>query len=139
MKRKRKYIKLREQLAAALSMLLPQVQRDELRSKKAPAKTVIALFSPDHSVLHALGGSDRWWNLTPMLREPHKEKSRNDTSTVAKVRRIDAKWNDFTRRLLSPAKRSPAKRSLGKATRNHWPKRNLRSRSDWPKRKFANR
>ena len=69
MKRKRKYIKLREQLAAALSMLLPQVQRDELRSKKAPAKTVIALFSPDHSVLHALGGSDRWWNLTPMLRE----------------------------------------------------------------------
>ncbi len=89
-KRARKYISLREKLAAALSMLLPQEQRDELRAKKVPAKVVIGLFDFDHAILHALGGPDIWPNMTPLLRVPHREKSRRDTSTVAKVDRITA-------------------------------------------------
>lgn len=99
-KRARKYIGLREQLAAALSMLLPQEQRDDLRARQVPAKTVIALFSPDHNILHALDGSDRWWNLTPMLREPHKQKSRRDTSIVAKVDRLTPAQAEFRRKVL---------------------------------------
>jgi hypothetical protein len=118
-KRVRKYINLREQLAAALSMLLPAEQRDELRAAKVPAKTVIALFSPDHNILHAHDGSDRWWNLTPMLRAPHKEKSRRDTAIVAKVDRLAEQHAQFRRKLLKPNKRRsrrsspwPQKRSV---------------------------
>ena len=103
-KRARKYIALREQLAAALSMLLPQGQRDELRAAKVPAKSVIALFSMDHNHLHALGGPDTWPNLTPMLRAVHKEKSRRDTSIIAKVRRLSPDHEDFRRRMLSARK-----------------------------------
>lgn len=105
-KRARKYISLRERLAAAYSMLLPQAQRDELRAARVPAKTVIALFTDDHGVLHALGGADKWWNLTPMLRAAHAEKSRCDTSIVAKVRRISAEYEDFRRRVLAVKKRA---------------------------------
>lgn len=123
-KRARKYILLREQLAAALAMLLPTQQRDELRAAKVPAKTVIALFSPDHGILHALGGSDRWFNIYPMLREPHKEKSRRDTAIVAKVRRIAPEHEEFRRRMLKPDK-GGVTRDKGK-----WPRRKLQSRND---------
>jgi len=100
-KRARKYIGLREQLAAALSMLLPPEQNKALREARVPAKTVIALFSPDHGHLHALGGSDKWFNLYPMLRAPHKEKSRKDTSIVAKVDRLAPAHEEFRRRILA--------------------------------------
>lgn len=124
-KRARKHISLREQLAAALAMLLPAEQCDDLREKKVPAKTVIALFSPDHGILHALGGSDRWWNIYPMLREPHQEKSRRDTAIVAKVRRITPNHEEFRRRMLKPNKRRVT-RDKGK-----WPRgRKLQSRND---------
>lgn len=119
--RPRKYVAIREKWAAALSMLLPQTQRDELRERKAPAKTVIGLFDQDHVVLHALGGEDRWWNFTPMLRAPHREKSRRDTSIVAKVDRLSATQEDFQRRVLALTKRP--------RLQSNWPKgRKLQSR-----------
>ncbi len=125
-KRARKHIALREQLAAALAFLLPEAQERELRAAKVSAKTVIALFSPDHSVLHALGGSDKWWNIYPMLRAPHKEKSRRDTSIVAKVDRIAPEHEDFRRRMLKPDK---GRASLDKPSR--FPRgRKLQSRND---------
>ena len=83
--RPRKYVAIREKWAAALSMLLPQAQRDELRERHATAKEVIGLFDQDHVIFHVIGGPDKWWNFTPMLRAPHRQKSRRDTSTVAKV------------------------------------------------------
>jgi len=91
MKRKRKHIPLAEQLAAALSMLLPQALRDEMRRERATAKDVRALFQMDHVVLHAHGGSDKWHNLTPMVRALHREKSKGDTSIAAKSKRIAKK------------------------------------------------
>lgn len=137
-KRARKYINLRERLAAAYAMLLPQEQRDELRARKVPAKTVMALFTDDHGHLHALGGSDRWFNLTPMLREPHKEKSRRDTSIVAKVDRIDETRREhlaaMARKLIGPSpftempKRRIANRGFSKG---HRP---LRSRNSFERR-----
>lgn len=112
-KRARKYISLREKLAAALSMLLPQEQRDALRARKAPAKAVIACFDFDHVVLHALLGPDRWHNLTPLLRTIHRqEKSPRDTSIVAKTRRLSAKQEEFNRKVVARPcgqKRQPKK------------------------------
>jgi hypothetical protein len=98
-KRARKHIALPEKLAAALSMLLPQADRDVLRDLKVPAKQVIALFQFDHAILHARGGSDRWHNLTPLLKAPHREKSRRDTSIVAKVKRLRRKEREHEERL----------------------------------------
>jgi len=86
--RKRRYIPLSEKLAAALSMLLPQDTRDDLRRAKAPSWGIVRLFQFDHNILHAHGGSDRWWNLTPMLKPLHREKSKRDNTIAAKVKRI---------------------------------------------------
>ena len=105
-------------------MLLPQEVRDELRERRAAAKEVIGLFDQDHVVLHALGGPDRWWNFTPLLRAPHREKSRRDTSIVAKTRRLNAEQEDFRRNLLKPRGRGHVTRDKGR-----WPQgRKIQSR-----------
>lgn len=109
----RKYISLREKLAAALSMLLPQEQRDDLRERKVPAKIVISLFHQDHGILHAHDGADKWWNLTPMLVGPHKEKSKIDTAIAAKVKRVSAAEEEFRRKLLA---KTPGQKRKRKAT-----------------------
>lgn len=110
--RKRRHIPTKQKLAAALACLLPQETRDQLRHHEQGADTVIALFEWDHAVLHALGGSDEWQNLTPMLKGAHREKSRTDTSKVAKVRRIDDKWRAFTRAMA--AGRKPRRKTRGR-------------------------
>jgi hypothetical protein len=110
-KRPRKYVAIREKWAAALSMLLPQALRDELREKRAPAKTIISMFDQDHVVFHAWGGPDRWWNFTPLLRPAHREKSRRDKSTIAKTARVSAQHEDFRRRVLAPVKRPRERKS----------------------------
>ena len=119
-KRKRSYIPYPERLAAALVCFLTQEHRDELRRNRVPAKVIISLFTNDHIVLHALGGSDKWWNLDPRIRgEELKKKDNRDTSIVAKVRRIIAnpdKW-----RAITKSKRRPR-----------------RAKRAWPKRKFTN-
>lgn len=88
-KRARKHIPVSELLASALADKLPQEQRDQLRAAKVPAKIVIRLFTPDHVVLHAHGGSDKWHNLTMALRGPElKAKDRRDTGIAAKDKRL---------------------------------------------------
>jgi hypothetical protein len=84
--------------------MLPQQQRDELRDRKAEAEEVIRLFHFDHIVLHALFGSDLWWNLDPKMVAPHRAKSKLDTAIVAKVRRIEPKWQEFLRNMARPDK-----------------------------------
>lgn len=128
-KRARKHIAIGERLACALSMLLPQQQRDELRAMRVPAKSVIKLFTPDHNELWALGGSDKWWNMTERRRGPElKAKDARDTSIVAKSKRVERKWRDFTARVLGPVKRPAPKRS-------RWPQgRRLQSRNSFEKR-----
>jgi hypothetical protein len=89
MSRPRKHIPLSELLASALADKLPQEQRDDLRARKVPAKTIIRLFTPDHVVLHAFGGEDRWHNLTMALRGPElKAKDGRDTRIAAKNKRL---------------------------------------------------
>lgn len=109
-RRKRAYISNETKCAAALAALLPQEVRDDLRSRRVPAETVIRLFTPDHIVLHALGGSDKWWNLTMTRRGPElKAKDARDTGRVAKTKRIDAQWSEFTRRMAKPSRPAKAK------------------------------
>lgn len=112
MPRKRNYIPPPEKLAATLACLLPQEIRDDLRGRKVPASEVLSLFHFDHIVLHALGGSDLWWNLDPKMVEIHREKSKRDTSIVAKTKRIDKKWSDI----------------VPETKRKQWPKQKIQSR-----------
>jgi hypothetical protein len=104
MSRKRDYIPYKERLAAALARLLPPEIERELRAMRVTADAIIALFNMDHIVLHALDGTDDWWNLDPKEVASHKEKSRRDTSIVAKVKRIEPKWNEFMAKMARPDK-----------------------------------
>jgi hypothetical protein len=124
-RRMRDYIPLTERLAAALACLIPPIRRDELRRERATAKYIISLFTYDHIHLHSLGGSDHWYNLDPRLRGPAlKAKDSADTTRVAKVRRLEAEFQDFRRRVLGVHKKRKA------APR--WPKRKIRNRKDRP-------
>jgi hypothetical protein len=120
MPRKRKYIPLTERLAAALACLLPQAQRDDLRARKVPAKAVIGLFDQDHIVLHAFDGSDRWHNLDPKIRAPHRIKSAGDTAIVAKVKRIRGETCNGPKRAI-PSR--PFPRSTRKIQSRPFPER----------------
>jgi len=119
---KRAHISLKTKLASAL-LALGHVPYEQ--AKLMTAHQVISLYQFDHNALHALGGPDTFWNLTPMLRAPHREKSRRDTAIVAKVRRLSADQEDFRRRMLKPDKKP--------VTRNgRWPRgRKLRSRNNF--------
>ena len=113
-RRKRKYIPYPERLAAALVELLPVDMQVDLRARRVSARHVIRLFTPDHIVLHALGGSDRWWNLHMRLRGPEVlAKNASDTTAVAKTKRIAVFHNDFVRRALGVVKR-PRRRAKRK-------------------------
>lgn len=117
-RRKRDYIPMRERLAAALALALPQELRDLYREKKVPAAVILAQFEFDHVALHAQGGSDAWHNLDPLLKPAHREKSRRDTSIVAKGKRIEPAWREFTRTVLAVKKR--------KRRKSKWPRRRMR-------------
>lgn len=109
-RRKRGHVGLGQKLAAALACLLPAAQRDGLRERKVPAKQVIRLFTFDHLVLHAMDGSDLWWNLDPKLVAAHREKTKADVGIVAKVRRIAPQWNEFLRNMARPDRGQPQKK-----------------------------
>jgi hypothetical protein len=119
MRRPRKHIPLREKLAAALALALPQELRDLYREKKVDADVVISQFEFDHIALHAFEGADAWHNLDPLLKPAHREKSRRDTGRAAKVVRLDDKWNDFMR-AMAEGRKPPQRKS-------RWPSRRMRS------------
>src|SRR5262249_50261365 len=69
-KRRRKHIPLTERLASALADKLFPHERQLLRERRVEAKEVIRLFTPDHIMLHAWGGEDKWWNIDMSRRGP---------------------------------------------------------------------
>jgi len=73
----RKKIRPIELLAAALREIagIP-VEHAKLMS----AEQVVSLFQFDHTILHAHGGADEHWNLTPMLIAPHRATPRASAS-----------------------------------------------------------
>jgi hypothetical protein len=151
MRRRRKSIPLSEQLASALACLLLQAQRDELRAAKVPAQQVIRLFTMDHIGLHCFEEPrrDEWHNISPMLRGPHKEKSRQDTAIAAKVKRIQRKQGlsagfmalveVVDRKMARQPRRmgrgsfsgSGATKPLPKPKRSRWPKKGSRPIRWW--------
>jgi hypothetical protein len=92
---KRKYIRLTTKLASALCNL-----RDEtgtllipyLDAKQMTEEQVLSLFNWDHNILHAIEVNDEHWNLTPTFIRPHRDKSKKDTSIVAKVKKLHANY-----------------------------------------------
>jgi hypothetical protein len=120
-RRKRKHIPMIEIAACALAENLPNDLRNELRKDRIPAKEIIRWFTPDHVILHAWGGADKWWNLTMRRRGAElKAKDAADTTRVAKDRHIHEKWDPFTR-AMAKGTRPPKRKSA-------WPKRKMRER-----------
>jgi hypothetical protein len=121
MKRRRKYILVDERLAAALAMLLPGLMREQMERERTRAKVIVGMFDFHHVVPHSLGGRDRWYNLTPMLRSEHRAETKQTVKTVAKVRRIVGKWRLFTKATRS--KRKPKRRNKAWLSKLNRPRR----------------
>jgi hypothetical protein len=130
---KRKAISLKTKLASALLMLTrydktigiskPFIGYEQ--SKTMTADEIIARFDWDHTIAHAHGGPDEPWNLTPMLREDHREKtSKIDVPRIAKSKRIQRDNEEHARRMLE---------KIVCGQKPGWPKRK------WPKRKIQSR
>jgi hypothetical protein len=83
---RRAHISLRTYLAAALRVV-GGIPYDH--AKLMHEDQIISLFDFDHGILHGVEPIDDHWNLTPVFKAPHREKSRKDTSTVAKVKRLE--------------------------------------------------
>lgn len=113
---RRRKIGTKTKLAAALLMLGHIPYED---AKLMTADQIISLFHFDHGILHAFEPINEPWNLTPRLIKAHREKSRRDTSIVAKAKRID-QW----------AALAPLIQKQKKATKqpSKWPKRKMQSR-----------
>lgn len=128
----RAHINMETRLASAL-LALGHVPYDD--AKLMTAKQLISLYHFDHGILHGIDPVDWFWNLTPRLIIPHREKSKRDKAIVSKVARI-ARANDAAvNRLLARAEGEPAQpqRLRGRAiTSRPFPKghRPLRSRND---------
>jgi len=138
--RKRKRPRLDEQLAAALALLLPESVRSDLRDRRVPAKSIIARFEMHHVVLHTWDGSDQWWNLLPMARQDHRDRTPKDQSAVAKVKRIAPEHEAFRNRLLAKVGQvddvTPRGRPAYRITSRGFPKRK-EFRFDWKSKRYV--
>lgn len=86
----RKKIRDRTKLCSALLALGIIPYSD---AKKMTEDQLLSLWHFDHNILHETGHPDRdkFWNLTPMLIQPHREKTKHDAAIIAKGRRIRGK------------------------------------------------
>ncbi len=93
-KPRRKPPTLREKLAATLLMLsrvdergdlVPVIPREE--ALQMTTAQILARFEFDHGIYVAWHGGNHPTNLTPRLKEKHREKTKRDVKAIAKVRR----------------------------------------------------
>lgn len=131
MSRKRKSPSLRTKLAAAL---LFQPVRDRrgrpvldadgcltyaltyAEARLLTADQMLSLFEYDHDTLHALDGSDEFWNFTPRLRMEHRQKSRRDTAIAAKTKRVAAAHAAHVETMAKPRREKPARQQAKNRT-----------------------
>jgi hypothetical protein len=98
----------KDKLAAALLKIRMGVEGgnwlipEPLRTEGTSAE-ICASVDFDHARRHAEGGSIEPQNLFPMMRADHREKSRKDTTEVAKGKRIGKKEEAFRNKLLAKA------------------------------------
>lgn len=108
MSERRKHITLKTKLASALLALGHVTYND---AKKLTEDQLIRKYQWDHNILHETGHLDRdkYWNLTPMLIEAHRLKTKSDQKLIAKGRRLRrgalqraASQGDATPRIATP-------------------------------------
>jgi hypothetical protein len=109
---KRKAPNMSEKLAAALRKIKLGVEGghwlipEPLRSE-GTAKQICSSVDFDHIRRWAEGGTNAPQNLDPMIRAEHREKSRKDTTEVAKGKRM-AKKEEAHRELIERRRSSQA-------------------------------
>jgi len=94
----RAHISFKTKYACAL-LALGDVPYDD--AKLMHEDQIISLYHVDHGILHAVEVNNAFWNLTPRLIAPHRKKSRADTSSVAKMKRLTEDQVEFVRKVLS--------------------------------------
>jgi len=107
---KRGHISLKTKLASAL-LALHQIPHSQ--AQRMTADQIISLYHFDHDPIpHAHGGPDEPWNLTPLLKAAHLEKTAEfDIPVIAKTKRISKAQEEFRQRMLLPRDQRPPKQS----------------------------
>lgn len=86
MPRKRDHISMETKLASAL-FALGQIPYEH--AKLMTADQIISLYHFDHGILHSQGGTDDFWNLTPLNIIDHRRKTAKiDVPQAAKSKRL---------------------------------------------------
>jgi len=100
----RKQPNLSELLAAALLRIKQGDEwliDDEYLREKGTAQEIRSYVEFDHARRHAENGGNNPQNLYPMRKPDHREKSRADTTEIAKGKRIGRKQQEFLRKILA--------------------------------------
>jgi hypothetical protein len=101
----RKKPTMHEKLASALLHIRRGVEGDDWLIKgelrDASAKEICSAVDFDHVRRWAEGGSNVPQNLQPLPRAEHREKSRKDTTEVAKGKRFGKAHAEFQRKMLA--------------------------------------
>ncbi|PYF04980.1 hypothetical protein BJ122_102206 [Rhodopseudomonas faecalis] len=133
----RRHIPLKIKLAAALlqmkrpddaGRLVPVIPHDE--AKRLTADQIVSRFEFNHyPIPHAAGGPDEPWNLDPMPKADHRERTAKiDIPAIAKTKRVAKAQEEFRRRLL--AKGEPDAAQDRPARKSKWPSRRF-GRAKW--------
>jgi hypothetical protein len=129
---KRKHISWKTRCAAAV--LDAQLVRERFglypqhwynNAKRMTEDQFLSLFNFDHNILHATEDEnrDKFWNLTPLLIQVHRTKTKADAKIIAKSKRIRAELypthpaGDFGDVVTANVKRIRKLRKF----RNRWP------------------
>ena len=128
----RAYISLRTKLASAL-LALGQIPRAD--AKLMSEGQLISLYNFDHIELFSLTQNDTYWNLQPMMIVPHREKSRQDTSIAAKVKRLEPAAEEFRRKVLAKTCGATRERLSRIRSRGFGPKKPRREKLPLPERR----
>lgn len=104
MAKRRGYIPLKEQLAAALRQLGDIPWED---ARKMDADQVISLYHCDHGIFktweESPGEFDKHWNLTFRFIGAHREKTKGDVKIIRKADRVSEAHADHTARMAAKA------------------------------------
>lgn len=121
----RDYIPLKVCLAAAL-LQLTDANGERLipheDAKRMSADQIISLFVRDHDpVRHEHGGPDEPWNLTYRFIRPHRKKSGQERTEMARERDVRRTVDEHVQRMLlkQPGRKPPRK--------SRWASRPMRS------------
>lgn len=116
---KRKKPSMETKLASAL-LALGHIPYDD--AKRMSATQIISLYQFDHGILHGVEVNNQFWNFTPRLIRPHREKSKKDAGIVAKVKRLEKAQLTLKVAALDRICAQERKRTGSIRSRPAWPK-----------------